>query len=151
MQVADDHRHLRRAIALAHEAAARGDRPFGAVLLGGDGATMEASNTQRTESDQTAHAEMNLVRRAMGEPGAAALAGSTVYASGEPCPMCATALYWCGVARIVFAVGAPRLYELLGDPPDALRLGCAELLGRAGRPVEVIGPLLEEEGASAFA
>jgi tRNA(Arg) A34 adenosine deaminase TadA len=146
-----DEPHLRRAIALAREAAARGDRPFGAVLADPGGqALLEAANTQVTAGDPTGHAELNLVRETIARHGQGALAGATVYASGEPCAMCAGALYWGGVARLVFAIGAERIYALTGDPPEALRLGCREVLARGGRPVEVVGPLLEEEAAAAF-
>jgi tRNA(Arg) A34 adenosine deaminase TadA len=146
-----DEGHLRRAIALAHEAAARGDRPFGAVLADAGGLPLlEAANTQVTAGDPTGHAELNLVRAAVARHGPGALAGATVYASGKPCAMCAGALYWSGVARVVFAIGAESIYALAGDPPEALRLGCRDVLARGGRPVEVVGPLLEEEAAAAF-
>jgi tRNA(Arg) A34 adenosine deaminase TadA len=146
-----DEQHLRRAIALAHEAAARGDRPYGAVLVDPGGrALLEASNTQLTTADPTGHAELNLVRAAAARLGQSVLVGATVYASGEPCSMCAGALYWTGVGRLVYALGADAIYALAGDPPDALRLGCREVLARGGRPVEVVGPLLEAEAAGAF-
>jgi tRNA(Arg) A34 adenosine deaminase TadA len=146
-----DEQHLRRAIALAQEAAARGDRPFGAVLADPGGrALLEAANTQLTARDPTGHAELNLVREAVGRLGQGALAEATVYASGEPCAMCAGAVYWSGVSRLVFAIGAEAIYALTGHPPEALRLGCREVLARGGRPVEVVGPLLEAEAAAAF-
>lgn len=146
-----DEQHLRRALELSHEAVARGDRPFGAVLADPGGrALLEASNTQLTSGDLTGHAELNLVREAAARLGPSSLEGATVYASGEPCAMCAGALYWSGVVRLVYALGAEAIYALTGDPPDALRLGCREVLARGGRPVEVVGPLLESEAAAAF-
>ena len=141
---------LRRAIALAARAAARGDEPFGAVLAEPDGTVVrEAANTQATGRDPTGHAEANLVREAIRELGPDALAGRTVYASGEPCPMCAAAMYWAGVARVVYALGGERLAALRGDRPR-LALGCRELLARGSRPVEVDGPLLDDEAEAPF-
>jgi tRNA(Arg) A34 adenosine deaminase TadA/GNAT superfamily N-acetyltransferase len=142
---------LRRAIALSAEAAARGDRPFGALLADPAGSVVaEAANTQTTGADPTAHAESNLVRLVVESHGADALRGGTVFASGEPCAMCAGTLYWSGVARVVYGLGADRIHELTGTDGEALQLGCRELLARGGRRVEVVGPALEDEAARPF-
>lgn len=145
----DDLRHLRRAIALAGTARDAGDEPFGAVLVDAAGRVLgEAANTQNTGRDLSAHAEMNALRNLSGE---ADLTGSTMYASGEPCPMCAAAIYRHGAARVVFAVSAECFYALSGEPEGGrLRLTCAEVMARGDRPVEVAGPVLEDEGATVF-
>ena len=62
-----------------------------------------AANNVRTASDCTGHAEMVAVRNAQKQWGRAQLRGATMYASGEPCAMCAGALFWACVSRIVFA------------------------------------------------
>jgi len=98
----DDLRHLRAAIEISHAARAHGNEPYGALLVAADGAVLlSAENTQVTERDCTAHAELNLMREASRRFDAATLAGCTVYATGEPCPMCAGALYWGGIRRVV--------------------------------------------------
>jgi tRNA(adenine34) deaminase len=66
---------------------------------------LEAGNTQVTERDPTGHAEMNLIRLASRRLDPAALATCTLYASAEPCPMCAGAIQQARVTRLVF--GAP--------------------------------------------
>jgi NitT/TauT family transport system substrate-binding protein len=146
-----DRAHLRRAIALSGAARDRGDQPYGALLAAPDGAVLwESGNRQVTEHDPTAHAELNLIRDAARALGPAALEGGTVYASGEPCAMCAGAIYWSGAARVVYALGAAAMHRL--DPGDT-ELGmpdCRAVLAGAGRRVEVSGPHLEEEAAAVF-
>lgn len=142
--------HVRAAVRLAGLAKARGDDPFGAVLVDGSGTRIaEAMNTLATGRDPTGHAEMNLVRAVSSRPSRMELGGCTLYASAEPCPMCSGAIYWCGVGRVVYAVGHERVYALLGGG-DALPIGCREILARGSRRVDVVGPVLEEEGAAVF-
>ena len=77
-----------------------------------------------------------------------------MYASTEPCAMCAGAIYWGGIGRLVFGLSNARLYgEVLGLDASAngLRLACREVLVHGGRRVEVVGPLLEDEAAEIVA
>ncbi len=113
----EDERHLRRSFDLAREARARGDGAFGAVLLaaGGAGGVFEARNTAPTTGDASAHAEMNALREAAKRRGGPALKGATLYASCEPCPMCATAAHLAGVSRVVFGI---RAAARRGDSAD---------------------------------
>jgi tRNA(Arg) A34 adenosine deaminase TadA len=102
-----------------------------------------------TGADATGHAETNVVRLA-GSLDRPVLAGSTLYTSTEPCAMCAGAIYWSGIGRVVFALSEASLAEMVaeedGVPP--LRLPCREVFARGGRPIEVLGPV---ELASAVA
>ena len=145
--------HLRRAIGLAREARGRGNAPFGAVLVGEDGKILaEARNTVTTERDVTGHAETNLIRTAYRSVDAETLAASTLYASAEPCAMCSGAIFWAGVGRVVYGLGAARLYDMF--PPDeehpVMRLPCRDVLGAGTRRTEVVGPMLEEEAMRVF-
>ncbi|KAI5914703.1 nucleoside deaminase [Thauera sp. 2A1] len=146
-----DIRYLRRAIELSRIARDKGNGAYGAVLVGADGQVLaEAENNQVTDRDPTGHAETNLVRIAAKRFDARTLAGATLYASAEPCAMCAGAVFWSGVKRVVYALGSERNYALLPPSGDELRIGCREILGRAGRAVEVVGPALEDEAARVF-
>ena len=143
--------HLRHAIAESRTARRRGDMPYGAVLTGAAGNfLLAAQNTQVSEQDITGHAELNLLRQASRRFGPAALLGGTVFASGEPCAMCAGAIYWSGVARTVFALGAAAMQRL--DPADSAATlpDCRSMLAAAGRPVAIVGPCLEGEAEQAF-
>jgi tRNA(Arg) A34 adenosine deaminase TadA len=140
--------HLRRAIALAHSAREHGNHPFGALLVSADGEILaEAENTVNTESDCTGHAETNLVRLASKRFDLPTLACSTLYTSTEPCAMCAGAIHWSGISRVIFALAEDQLYQLTGVDlsNEIMRLPCREVFARCRRPIEVIGPLLEEE------
>lgn len=148
---ATDQRLLRAAIALSRAARDAGNQPYGALLADADGQLLlEACNTQVTGRDVTAHAELNLVRAASARFDRETLAACTVYASGEPCPMCAGALYWSGVGRVVFGLSIQSMTALGGSDADELLLGAADVLARGMRPVEVIGPALEGEARRVF-
>jgi tRNA(Arg) A34 adenosine deaminase TadA len=134
--------HLARAVALAHDARERGDHPFGALLVTADGTVVEALNSVNTENDPTGHAETNLVRLAASSVEAGDLASSTLFTSTEPCAMCAGAIYWSGIGRVVFALSEQGLAEIVGDADEpTLDLPCREVFARGGRPIEVIGPV----------
>jgi tRNA(Arg) A34 adenosine deaminase TadA len=132
---------LGRAIALAWDARVGGDHPFGSLLVTPDGTVIEGLNTVVTGSDPTGHAESNLVRAA-GHLDLATLGGSVLYTSTEPCAMCAGAIYWAGIGRVVFALSSAELTEMVdgeeGVPP--LKLSSREVFERGGRPIVVDGP-----------
>lgn len=102
---------LRRAIALAQDNIKKGGRPFGAVVVSNGQVIANAVNEIHLSHDVTDHAELLAIRAAARAHGAGALLGSTVYASGHPCPMCMAAMRLAGVATVVYAYsnedGAP--------------------------------------------
>jgi tRNA(Arg) A34 adenosine deaminase TadA len=105
--------HLRRAIALAAEARAGGNPPFGSLLVGPDGAVLaEERNSSLTDDDITAHPELKLARWAARSLDVATAAGTTMYTSCEPCGMCAGALARSGIGHVVFALASSQLNEL---------------------------------------
>ncbi len=139
---------MHRALELARQARDHGNHPFGALLTDADGKVrLEAENTVVTERDCTGHAEINLIRQACLDLGRETLAAATLYTSTEPCAMCAGAIYWAGVSRVVFGLREGELRNLTGDDPKnpTLALPCGEVFARGQRPIEVIGPLLEDE------
>lgn len=105
--------HLRRAIALAAEARAGGNPPFGSLLVGPDGSVLaEERNSSLTDDDITAHPELKLARWAAQSLDAATAAGTTMYTSCEPCGMCAGALARSGIGHVVFALAGSQLNDL---------------------------------------
>jgi tRNA(Arg) A34 adenosine deaminase TadA len=152
--LADGHALMRRAIGLAQRARERGNHPFGALIADAAGAVrLEAENTVVTAADCTGHAELNAIRRASALLDPDVLAGATLYTSTEPCAMCAGAIYWAGLARVVFGLREGELRGLTGDSSanPTLALPCREVFARGQRPIEVIGPLLEEEARAVHA
>ena len=103
-----------------------GGRPFGAILVGPDDKVLiEAENDYRS-GDRTAHAERVLLSRASTIFQKDFLALCTIYSSAEPCAMCAGAVYWAGVGRVVYALSENDLIDLIGPVNDndvAVRLG----------------------------
>lgn len=144
--------HLREAIAVAWSARRHGNHPFGAILVDASGQVLlRAENTVVTACDLTGHAETNLVRMASAQLSPELLATCTMYASTEPCAMCAGAIHWAQIGRLVYALSARALYDLVGAGPDELRLPCREVFARSSRPMIVIGPTLEDEALAVHA
>lgn len=140
--------YLRQAIKIAKRARENGNHPFGALLVSQAGEVLlEAENTVVTERDVTGHAETNLVRNAFKRFDKDVLEQATLYTSTEPCAMCSGAIYWSGISKVVFALSEEGLLELTGsnDENPTMHLPCREVLGSGQRPIEVIGPMLEEE------
>jgi tRNA(Arg) A34 adenosine deaminase TadA len=141
---ADDRRLLERAVEVAALARARTDHPFGAVLADEHSEVLlEAGNTVVTEHDVTGHAELNLVRLAWRRFSEADLARCTLYSSTEPCAMCAGAIYWSGIGRVVYALSQDDLHRFTGADTEnpAMHLPARAVLAAGQRRVEVEGPL----------
>ena len=136
-----DLHYLRAAIAVAWRAREHGNHPFGAILVDADKqVVLEAENTVVTERDCTGHAETNLVRLATRRFTPAQLVGCTLYTSTEPCAMCAGAIHWSQIGRVVYALSEDDLYAIVGLASEQLRLPCREVFGHSQRPVQVDNP-----------
>ena len=147
----DDAALLRRSFEVARRAQTHGNHPFGAILAGPDGTVLiETENGYLPDRDMTGHAERLLATRACKAYEAAFLARCTLYTSAEPCAMCAGAIYWAGIGRVVFGLTERTLKEMTGNHTEnpTLDLPCRTVFAAGQRPVEVIGPLLEDEAAA---
>ena len=142
---------LRRSFAIARQARGQGDHPFGCLIADADGnVLMEQGNGYTSEGrDRTAHAERLLASRAAKTHEAAFLATCTLYTSAEPCAMCAGAIYWAGIGRVVFGQTEKDLKAQTGahEENPTLDLPCHIVFAAGQRPTEVVGPLLEAEAA----
>jgi tRNA(Arg) A34 adenosine deaminase TadA len=143
----DESELMRLAIETTREGIAAGQSPFGAVIVK-DGKVVAAThNTVWRDTDPTAHAEVNCLRRAAQALETIDLKGCTLYSTCEPCPMCLAAIHWSKVDRVVFGASID----------DAAEAGFCELLVAAttlaemGRsPLRVDGGLLRAECAGLF-
>lgn len=136
-----DIEYLRLAIALASQARQRGNHPFGAVLVDDHNQVrLQAENTVVTSHDVTGHAETNLVRLATHHFSPEQLSRWTLYSSTEPCAMCAGAIHWSQIGRVVYALSETDLYAIIGPSSEHLLLPCREVFAHSGRQVEVSGP-----------
>ena len=142
---------LRRAFAVAERAQQKGSHPFGAILVGPDGdVLMEAENGYLPDGDMTAHAERLLATAASKAYELDELFECTMYATAEPCAMCAGAIYWAGIGRVVYGLSEARLKTITGNHEEnpTLDLPCRTVFAAGQRKVEVVGPLLEDEAAA---
>jgi tRNA(Arg) A34 adenosine deaminase TadA len=149
--MSNDEDLLRRAFDVARRAQANGNHPFGALLAGPDGAVLlEQENGYLPERDMTAHAERLLASAASRRFRPDELARCTVYMSAEPCAMCAGAIYWAGIGRVVYGLSEKRLKAITGNHAEnpTLNLPCRTVFAAGQRKVEVVGPLLEDEAAA---
>ena len=146
-----DRHFLRRSFEIARRAISHGNHPFGAVLVDRSGNVLiEAENGYMPARDGTAHAERLLATEACTTLNPAILGTATLYSSAEPCAMCAGAIYWAGIGRLVYALSEGRLRDITGNHPEnpTLNLPCREVLASGQRSTEVVGPLLEDEAAA---
>jgi tRNA(adenine34) deaminase len=111
------------ALSEADRALEHADVPIGCVIVGADGVELARDHNRREErGDPTAHAEVLALQTAATKIGHWRLEGASVYATLEPCPMCAGALVNARVARLVFAAADPKagavssLFEIGRDP-----------------------------------
>ncbi len=138
----EDIAYVARAIELAEEAVQAGNTPFGALIVIDCEVVREARNTTRTDDDVTAHPELVLARWAERALDPDELASCTMYASTEPCPMCATAIHYAGIDRVVFGVDGGTLDELTGS---VVTIPASEVIDRADGTTTVEGPVAAEE------
>ena len=145
---------LRRSFEVASRARAHGNHPFGAVLVDQNGnVLLEAENSYMPAHDGTAHAERLLATQACTTLSPDILKDATLYSSAEPCAMCAGAIYWAGIGRLVYGLSEHRLRAVTGNHPEnpTLDLPCREVFKSGQRATEVLGPLLEDEAEALHA
>ncbi len=146
----DDH-FLRRSFDVARRALTHGNHPFGAILVAADGTVLiEAENGYMPDHDGTAHAERLACTEACITLSPDVLRNATLYSSAEPCAMCAGAIYWAGIGRLVYGLSEHRLRDITGNHPEnpTLNLPCREVFASGQRSTEVVGPLLEDEAGA---
>ena len=112
-----DEKYMREALAEARAAAAEGEIPIGAVVVWKGRVIGRGHNLTETLHDTTAHAEMIAITAASGAMGGKYLTDCTLYVTVEPCPMCAGALAWTQITRIVYGAPDPRRGYSLFHPP----------------------------------
>lgn len=129
----DDERFMRMALQEAERAAEEDEIPIGAVIVSNGRVLARAHNLTETLCDVTAHAEMQAITAAANTLGGKYLTDCTLYVTVEPCPMCAGAIGWAQIPRIVFGC------------PDAKR-GYREYAPRALHPKATVtdGVLCDE-------
>jgi tRNA(adenine34) deaminase len=139
----DDERFMRVAI----EEAKQADFPFGAVIVRDGQIIARGRNLGRKNDDPTAHGEMVAIRGCLASHGSAAMRGSTLYTSGEPCAMCMGAILWCHFGRLVYAASVEQLATKIGQ----IMISSAELRAKTlFVPISITGGVLADEAMALF-
>ncbi|MEO1714795.1 MAG: nucleoside deaminase [Bacteroidota bacterium] len=143
MEKFKDEQIMRRVYALAWQNAEQGLDPFAAVLVKDGQIVAESADLCVLESDPTAHAELALIRSFCRKHERISLEGYSLFCNVEPCVMCSGAIHWARLDRLVYGVGQKELQSVSGGKPKP---GCRELINSGGKPMEIDGPVLPEEG-----
>lgn len=144
---------LRKTFELAEQTKAQGLHPFAAIVVDADGniVTEAGNNSLPPTGDPTRHAETVAAGQAARLRSLAELRTCTLYTNAEPCAMCAGAIYWTGIGRVVYGMSEEKLLSITGDHPEnpTLSLPCRTVFASGQRSIQVIGPCLTEEAAVA--
>jgi tRNA(Arg) A34 adenosine deaminase TadA len=150
-----DRRFIAHVLHLAQQSRAAGRHPFAALVVDAAGSVVAEciNNSMPPEGDPTQHAERLAAAEAARLLSPQKLAKATLYTSAEPCAMCAGAIYWCNIGRVVYVMSEEALLQLTGSHPEnpTLSLPCREVFARGQRRIDVIGPLPEFEAEAARA
>ncbi|WP_309493171.1 nucleoside deaminase [Candidatus Hecatella orcuttiae] len=119
-----------------------GNKGYGAVIVSRGKIVAKAHNTEVTDSDPTAHAEINAIRKAAKKLSGLGFEGSTIIATHEPCPMCSAACIWAGLTRIVYGASMEETAKL-GKKRIPVR--CRFLIEKASASIEIVEGVLSEE------
>jgi tRNA(adenine34) deaminase len=136
-----DEEFMRIALEEAKIALEHGDVPVGAVLVKDGEVVAKTHNTRELVRDGTAHAEMSALRQGAVKLGDWRLSGHELFVTAEPCPMCAGAIVWHRIERLVFGAWSPRagaagsLYNITAD-------------ARLNHQVDVVRGVLADECAA---
>jgi tRNA(Arg) A34 adenosine deaminase TadA len=142
-----DEDYMRLAIQKTQEGIAAGQSPFGALIVRAGEVVAVTHNTVWRDTDPTAHAEVNCIRRAAAVLKTIFLHGCTLYSTTEPCPMCLAATHWAKIDRVVFGASiadaaAAGFCELYVDAKMLVEIGQS--------PLQVESGLLREDCVALF-
>lgn len=135
--------HLRRCVELAREALDDGDEPFGSLLVDAQGTVQFEDRNRVKDGDETRHPEFEIARWAANNLTPEERRTSTVYTSGEHCPMCAAAHAWVGLGAIVYAVSTAQLVQWRAEWGLAPSPVAPLPIGTVAPHVPTTGPVVE--------
>ncbi len=131
--------YMRAAIDVARAGIDAGQTPFGAVIVRGTDIVSSAHNTVWNDTDPTAHAEVNAIRRAALQLMTIDLSGCAMYTTCEPCPMCLSAIHWSKIDRVYFGA---TIADAAAAGFSELHVAAARLAEMGGSPLQVVPGLL---------
>jgi tRNA(Arg) A34 adenosine deaminase TadA len=137
------------AIALreAKKSLREGNKGFGAVLVKDSRVLGRTHDTEVTESDPTAHAEIKLIRSVARRGLGKELEGSILVSTHEPCPMCTGAIIWAGISEVVYGTSVQKSRRL---GRTMINLGCKEIIAKGPSKTNVIGGVLADQSSRLY-
>lgn len=132
---------------LALAEAKKGDAPYGAVIVKDNEVVAVAYNTVRRDNDPSAHAEINVIRSLTAKLKSPSLEGYSIYTTGEPCPMCATACVWTGISEIIYGAS---IQDLISVNQSQINISCEEVIAKSFRNIKVTKGVLKKECLQLF-
>jgi tRNA(adenine34) deaminase len=132
---------------LALAEAKKGDAPYGAIIVKDNEVVAVAHNTVRRDNDPSAHAEINVIRSLTAKLKNLSLEGYSIYTTGEPCPMCATACVWSGLSEIIYGAS---IQDLISINQSQINLSCEEIIAKSFRNIKVTKGVLKNECLNLF-
>lgn len=143
----NDEYFLRVAIQLAKEARVNGEDPFGAVLVYNNKIVHSSCDKTIILSDPTSHAELNVISEYCRMNNFISLKGYSLYSSTEPCSLCSGAIKASKISKVVFSLPQKEYQQM---KKKLKRLTCEEIVNQDYKRVDIIGPLLIDEGIEVF-
>ncbi len=131
---------------LAIKEAKKGDFPFGAVLVKNNKIIAKAHNNSNQKLDPTAHAEVNIIRKACKKLKSKDLSGCTLYSTCEPCPLCFIAAWWANISKVVYGAEG----EDVSEDEWKIDVKCSYLNSNSGNKIQIQGGFLREECLKLF-
>jgi tRNA(Arg) A34 adenosine deaminase TadA len=142
---------MRRVIALADEAVKRGGSPFSALIVSaGNEVLFAGTNISTSSGNPLDHAEMHALRSAYREHGIKALAAATLYANVEPCVMCAGAILWFGIGRVVYGAAEHEIAPYFPKTIEFCSYPSAPTFAAARGRIRVRGGVLAKDSLAAI-
>ncbi|MBD2516789.1 nucleoside deaminase [Nostoc sp. FACHB-973] len=132
---------------LALAEAKKGDAPYGAVIVKDNEVVAVAHNTVKTDNDPSAHAEINVIRRLTAKLKNPSLEGYSIYTTGEPCPMCASACVWSGLSEIVYGAS---IEDLISVNQSQINISCEQVIAQSLIKIKVSKGVLKNECLELF-
>lgn len=131
----------RKFMQLAIEQAEKGKTPFGCVIVTERTIVAQAYNTVSSSHDASAHGEINAIRTASLLLQNHRLESTTLYTTGEPCPMCMAAIIYAKIPRIVYGASIATISRFMPQ----ISISSQEVANHSDQKVELLGPFMESE------
>jgi len=150
-QISDvDKSYIEETFTMAAQAAERGDRPCGSILVVDDVVFGRDTNRVNSDDDISFHPELSLVRQLENQLSGIEQRNSVLYTTIEPCSMCAAAMTYTKLSKVVFSISGAQYWKLVArfhSVPDDY-IGITEVFKRLEHDCDVVGSVLESKGLS---